>query len=122
MDQNQYSAEGIALQVLIDEGQWQRLNSELGKEMLREFADEYIQETLESWVDTDTDPLTLPDAAFKSLSHRSAGAAGTIGFKRLRYCFLCMEHLVDQGNRPQFVQLMKSILADTQAWLSAQST
>jgi hypothetical protein len=122
MNQNEFSADGIPLQVLIDEGQWQRLNSELGEEMLKEFADEYIQETLESWVDTDTDPLGLPDAAFKSLSHRSAGAAGTIGFKRLRYSFLCMEHLADQGNRALYLEMMKRTLADTQAWLIAQQT
>lgn len=120
MDQSEFSAEGIPLQVLIDEGQWQRLRSELGEDMLAEFAQEYIQETLESWVDTSTDPLALPDATFKSLSHRSAGAAGTIGFKRLRYSFLCMEHLADQGRREMFLHLMKGTLADTQAWLSQQ--
>jgi len=120
MDQSEFSADGIPLQALIDEGQWQRLKSELGEEMLTEFAQEYIQETLDSWVDTSTDPLTLPDATFKSLAHRSAGAAGTIGFKRLRYSFLCMEHLADHGHRSMFLQLMKGTLADTQSWLGQQ--
>lgn len=120
MNQNEFSVDGIPLQVLIDEGQWQRLKSELGEDMLKEFADEYIQETLESWIDTSTDPMTLPDPTFKSLAHRSAGAAGTIGFKRLRYSFLCMEHLADQGRRETYLQLMKATLADTQAWLGQQ--
>ena len=120
MDQIEFSAEGIPLQVLIDEGQWQRLNSELGEEMLKEFADEYMQETLEAWVGAATDPMSFPDATFKSLAHRSAGAAGTIGFKRLRYSFLCMEHLADQSHRALYVQLMKTTLADTQAWLEKQ--
>lgn len=120
MNAADFSEAGIAQQPLIDEAQWARLINELGLDMLREFAGEFVQETLESWIDIEHDPLAVPDAQLKSLAHRSAGAAGTIAFKRLRTCFLCLEQEADPERKAVFFYHMKATLTLTREWLAQQ--
>ena len=84
-----YSEQELEQQPLIDDDQWGRLESELGLEMLQEFAQEFFEETREIWFVPGFDPFSIEEKAFKSMAHRSAGAAGTIGFKKLRFAFLC---------------------------------
>ena len=44
-----YSEQELEQQPLIDDDQWGRLESELGLEMLQEFAQEFFEETREIW-------------------------------------------------------------------------
>lgn len=115
-----YSESELALQALIDMDQWQRLLTELGPDMLREFADEYFAETTESWFDEAVDPFAVDPATFKSLSHRSAGAGGTLGFKKLRYAFLCMEHTEFGDKSREFFNSMKGVFTETRNWVHQQ--
>lgn len=120
MSDQQYSEDGLQQQALIDSDQWGRLVSELGLDMLGEFAGEFFMETREQWFDQPFDPEGMEPRAFRSMAHRSAGAAGTIGFKRLRYVFLCMEHNEVGPQTHHFFALMKQVFADTEQWVKAQ--
>ncbi|MDX1669352.1 MAG: hypothetical protein R3194_08045 [Limnobacter sp.] len=116
----QYTEAEIQQAPLIDETQWERLKTELGEEMLEEFTGEFFEETIETWLETSDDPFSLEDAAFRSLSHRTAGAAGTLGFKKMRVCMLCMEHSSSRDLSRQYFEIMKAVLKDTQAWVASQ--
>jgi HPt (histidine-containing phosphotransfer) domain-containing protein len=116
-----YSEQELFDQPLIDDDQWGRLKNELGFEMLQEFTVEFFEETEEIWFVSDFNPLAFEEKAFKSMAHRSAGAAGTIGLKRLRYAFLCMEHNPLGEQTFQFLNAMKTVFADTKAWVGSQS-
>ncbi|HEX4917884.1 MAG TPA: hypothetical protein VFV43_08315 [Limnobacter sp.] len=115
-----YTHSALLEQPLIDDDQWGRLRSELGLEMLQDFALEFFEETRELWFVEGFDPLSMEEKAFKSLAHRSAGAAGTIGFKRLRFAFLCMEHNPLGEPTIGFLQTMRSVFEDTSAWVNTQ--
>lgn len=71
-----YSEQELEQQPLIDDDQWGRLESELGLEMLQEFALEFFEETREIWFVPGFDPFSMEEKAFKSMAHRSAGACG----------------------------------------------
>ncbi|HEX4842696.1 MAG TPA: hypothetical protein VFV57_03435 [Limnobacter sp.] len=117
-----YTHSALLEQPLIDDDQWGRLRSELGMEMLQDFALEFFEETREMWFADGFDPFAMEDKAFKSMAHRSAGAAGTIGFKRLRFAFLCMEHNPMGESTPAFLQAMRAVFEDTCAWVNTQAS
>jgi len=52
-----YSEQELEQQPLIDDDQWGRLESELGLEMLQEFALEFFEETREIWFVSGFDPF-----------------------------------------------------------------
>lgn len=112
-----YSEQELAAQPLIDSDQWGRLESELGLEMLREFSQEFFDETGEIWLKPDFDPFAMDEKAFKSLAHRTAGAAGTIGFRKLRFVFLGMEHNPLGEQTLLYLAAMKGIFHTTQQWV-----
>lgn len=112
-----YSPETLQEQALIDDDQWGRLESELGLEMLREFADEFFEETREIWFVEDFSPQSFDPSAFKSMAHRSAGAAGTIGFKKLRFAFLCLEHNPTGADTAFFLKAMQQVFQSTLQWV-----
>lgn len=115
-----YSESELASKPLIDMDQWNRLLTELGPDMLREFADEYFDETTESWFDESVDPFDNDEKSFKSLSHRSAGAGGTLGFQKLRYAFLCMEHTEFGEQSRGYFARMKDVFTETRDWVHQQ--
>jgi hypothetical protein len=112
-----YCVEELEQQPLIDSDQWGRLQSELGLEMLREFSFEFFEETREIWMVPNFDPFAFEEKAFKSMAHRSAGAAGTIGFKKLRYAFLCLEHNTMNEQTRHALELMNLTFEATQHWV-----
>lgn len=112
-----YSEQELEQQPLIDDDQWGRLESELGLEMLQEFAQEFFEETREIWFASGVDPFSMDEKSFKSMAHRSAGAAGTIGFKKLRFVFLCMEHTPLDENPRRYLTAMAGIFQSTQEWV-----
>lgn len=112
-----YSEQELAAQPLIDSDQWGRLESELGLEMLREFSEEFFDETSEIWLKPDFDPFSMDEKAFKSLAHRTAGAAGTIGFQKLRFVFLGMEHSPLGEQTRLYLAAMQDIFHTTQQWV-----
>lgn len=112
-----YSELELASQPLIDLDQWGRLESELGLDMLREFSQEFFDETSEIWLNPALDPLSMDEKAFKSLAHRSAGAAGTIGFQKLRFVFLGMEHSPLGEHTRFYLAAMQDIFHTTQQWV-----
>lgn len=116
-----YSEEALEQQSLIDQDQWGRLQNELGLEILQEFAVEFFEEIRETWLAPGFDPFATDEKSFKSMAHRSAGAAGTIGFSKLRFVFLCMEHnpLGEQTRR--YMQAMTHIFQTTQQWVQEQN-
>ncbi|MCQ8894939.1 hypothetical protein NQT62_00610 [Limnobacter humi] len=120
MAEHQYNEANLDLQDLIDLDQWGRLSRELGLDTLLEFATEFFEETREQWVDQQVDPHSMPEKAFQSLAHRSAGAAGTIGFMRLRFVFLCMEHNPIGDPTQRYMQHMRMVLEDTERWVASQ--
>ena len=115
-----YSEQELEQQPLIDDDQWGRLESELGLEMLQQFALEFFEETREIWFVSDFDPFSMEEKAFKSLAHRSAGAAGTIGFKKLRFAFLCMEHNPLGDETRHYLSAMATIFQSTQDWVQSK--
>ncbi|MDX1669453.1 MAG: hypothetical protein R3194_08555 [Limnobacter sp.] len=120
MSDQQYTEAEIQQAPLIDETQWERLKTELGEEMLEEFTGEFFEETTETWLEPSDDPFNLDDAAFRSLSHRTAGAAGTLGFKKMRVCMLCMEHSDSRDLSKGYFEIMKTVFQDTQNWVKTQ--
>lgn len=112
-----YSEQELEQQPLIDFDQWGRLENELGLEMLQEFAQEFFEETREIWFVAGFDPFSMDEKAFKSMAHRSAGAAGTIGFKKLRFAFLCMEHNPIGAETLRYMSAMTTIFQLTQNWV-----
>ena len=120
MSEQQYSESNLMQQPLIDSDQWGRLCSELGLDMLLEFADEFFDETREQWFEPAPDLTALSEKSFKSMAHRSAGAAGTIGFVKLRYVFLCMEHNTMGPETARLIESMQGILGETESWVKAQ--
>lgn len=115
-----YSVEELEQQPLIDDDQWGRLEKELGADMLNEFAQEFFEETREIWFAAGQDPFALEPALFKSQAHRSAGAAGTIGFKKLRFVFLCMEHTPDREALQAYWNALAGIFETTRHWVSSR--
>lgn len=91
--------------------------SELGPEMIAEFSQEFFEETAESWISPPDDPYVLDVKAFGSRAHRSAGAGGTLGFKRLRMSFLAMEYANDVEKARAYEPLMRQVFEDTQQWV-----
>jgi hypothetical protein len=77
-----YSEKELEQQSLIDSDQWGRLESELGLEMLQEFAQEFFEETREIWFASGFDPLSMEEKAFKSMAHRSASQRRCCGNHR----------------------------------------
>ncbi len=112
-----YSEQEIERQPLIDDAQWGSLIRELGPDMLRECATEFFEETRLVWFASGFDPLTFEEKAFRSLAHRSAGAAGTIGFKKLRFVFLCIEHNPLDENIHRYLAAMATVFQSTQEWV-----
>lgn len=121
MSDMQFNLSELENTALIDEAQWERLKNELGEDMLAEFSSEYFEETGELWVTPESDPFALDYPPFKSLSHRSAGAAGTLGFKKLRYAFLCMEHAGSVDDSKPFFDEMMKVLQATKDWVANNS-
>lgn len=121
MSENVYTLDVLPTQELVQAEQWQRLQAELGEDMLIEFALEYMDETADAWIRPDTPPQSMEDSAFRSLAHRSAGVAGTLGLQRLRHVFLCLEHEVGTVQRPAILAAVSQVYADTLAVLKAQS-
>lgn len=115
-----YSEQELEQQPLIDFDQWGRLENELGLEMLQEFAQEFFEETREIWFAEGFDPFSMEEKAFKSMAHRSAGAAGTIGFKKLRFVFLCMEHNPLGEETKQYLSAMSAIFQSTLDWVQSK--
>lgn len=115
-----YSEQELEQQPLIDDDQWGRLENELGLEMLQEFAQEFFEETREIWFVPGFDPFSIEEKAFKSMAHRSAGAAGTIGFKKLRFAFLCMEHNPLGDETRHYLSAMSTIFQSTQDWVKSK--
>lgn len=115
-----YSEQELEQQPLIDDDQWGRLENELGLEMLQEFAVEFFDEIRETWFVPGFDPFTLEEKAFKSMAHRSAGAAGTIGFKKLRFAFLCLEHTSLGEETLRYMSAMSAIFQSTQDWVNSK--
>lgn len=115
-----YSEQELEQQSLIDADQWGRLENELGLEMLQEFAQEFFEETREIWFAPGFDPFSMEEKAFKSMAHRSAGAAGTIGFKKLRYVFLCMEHNPLGEETRRYLSAMGTIFQSTLDWIQSK--
>lgn len=115
-----YSEQELEQQPLIDSDQWGRLENELGLEMLQEFAQEFFEETREIWFAEGFDPFSMEEKAFKSMAHRSAGAAGTIGFKKLRFVFLCMEHNPLGEETKQYLSAMSAIFQSTLDWVQSK--
>lgn len=120
MSDQQFTMEELESAPLIDEVQWSRLQVELGEDMLKEFTQEFFDETSETWLTPSDDPFTLEDGPFRSLSHRTAGAAGTLGFRKLRVAMLCMEHSDSRDKSREYFESMKTVLSDTQDWVAAQ--
>jgi hypothetical protein len=58
-----YSEKELEQQSLIDSDQWGRLESELGLEMLQEFAQEFFEETREIWFASGFDPSSMEDGS-----------------------------------------------------------
>ena len=112
-----YSEQELEQQPLMDSDQWGRLENELGLEMLREFSQEFFEETREIWMVPNFNPFSFEEKAFKSMAHRSAGAAGTIGFKKLRYAFLCLEHTTVSDHTARALELMNTTINETQQWV-----
>lgn len=100
--------------------QWDRLMNELGPDMIKEFSQEYFEETAELWISPPDDPYALDVKAFGSRAHRSAGAGGTLGFKRLRMAFLAMEYANDVAKAHGLEPLMLQVFDETRAWVSEQ--
>lgn len=115
-----YSEEELESKPLIDLDQWGRLETELGLEMLCEFAQEYFDETREIWLASEFDPFAFDEKEFKSMAHRSAGAAGTIGFQKLRFVFLCMEHNPLGEQTLRYLAAMQAIFHSTQEWVQGK--
>lgn len=115
-----HSEQELESQPLIDLDQWGRLENELGLEMLTEFAEEYFEETQETWMVDGFDHTALEEKTFKSMAHRSAGAAGTIGFSKLRFVFLCMEHNPIDADTHRFISAMHEIFQATQQWIQSK--
>lgn len=120
MSDQQFTEVEIESAPLIDEAQWSRLRAELGEDMLKEFTQEFFDETSETWLTPQADPFELDEGPFRSLSHRTAGAAGTLGFKKLRVVMLCMEHSESRDKSKVYFEIMKKVLSDTQDWVAAQ--
>jgi HPt (histidine-containing phosphotransfer) domain-containing protein len=118
MSDQQFTAVEIDAAPLIDDLQWQRLRTELGDDMLKEFIQEFFDETHETWFSPAEDPFVLDDGVFRSLSHRTAGAAGTLGFKKLRVVMLCMEHSGSRDLSKDYFETLKLVLSDTQSWVA----
>jgi hypothetical protein len=116
-----YCVEDLEQQPLIDSDQWGRLENELGLEMLCEFSAEFFEETREVWMVPGFSPFTFEDKVFKSMAHRSAGAAGTIGFKRLRYAFLCLEHTSVNDQTLHILELMNTTFNATEQWVQTNT-
>lgn len=112
-----YSEQEIEAQPLIDADQWGRLETELGIDMLQEFSQEFFDETREIWFAPGFDPFSMEEKTFKSLAHRSAGAAGTIGFQQLRFVFLGMEHTPRGDDTQRLIEAMKVIFQTTLEWV-----
>ena len=112
-----YSEQEIEQQPLIDDVQWGSLVKELGLDMLQEFAQEFFEETYQAWFANGFDPLSLDEKAFRSMAHRTAGAAGTIGFKKLRFVFLCMEQTPFDENIRRYLATMATVFQSTQEWV-----
>jgi len=115
-----YSEQELEQQPLMDSDQWGRLENELGLEMLREFSQEFFEETREIWFVPGFDPFAMEEKAFKSMAHRSAGAAGTIGFKKLRFVFLCMEHNPLGEETHRYLSSISTIFQSTQDWVQSK--
>jgi len=55
------------------------------------------------------------------MAHRSAGAAGTIGFKKLRFAFLCLEHAREMEDTHRLLELTREVFESTRLWLNASA-
>jgi HPt (histidine-containing phosphotransfer) domain-containing protein len=122
MNPLEYTDAMLAEQVLIDLDQWARLKAELGGGMVKEFANEFFEEIKESWFDVGQDPFALNAIKFRSLAHRTAGAAGTLGFHQLRFVFLCLEHSENDEATRRFFSYMQVIFEQTEQWVLGQFT
>lgn len=119
MSDEQYDRASVSQQALINHAQWDRLTSELGLPMLLEFVDEFLDETQAQWIDVVLDPAAMDPKSFRSMAHKAAGAAGTIGLARLRHVFLCMEHNPIGPDTMYFLETLPAILGQTRAWVQS---
>jgi hypothetical protein len=117
-----YSEQDLASQPLVDSDHWKQLEVELGFEMLKQFAQEFFDETQEIWMKPAVEFLSIDEKVFKSMAHRSAGASGTIGFQKLRFVFLCMEHNAFGEQTQHFLAIMQDVFHSTQQWLHAKES
>lgn len=115
-----YTETELATQALVDADQWERLRHELGDAMVEELANEYFAEIQETWFHASALPFSLEPKKFRSLAHRSAGAAGTLGLVRLRFAFLCLEHNEFGVASVQFFQHMQATFFQTRQWVQSQ--
>ena len=117
---NSYSELSLAQQPLVDLDQWASLHRELGSEMLLGFVAEFFAETAELWLNKPLDLQTMDQSAFRSLAHRTAGVAGTIGFVKLRHVFLCMEYNPVLSDTQRYWEPMRAIVDQTKLWVQLQ--
>jgi HPt (histidine-containing phosphotransfer) domain-containing protein len=77
---------------LLGELQRSRLSGELGPDVLNEFSTEFFFDVQKQWGLPGTQLLDLPEKQLRSLAHRYAGTAGTLGFPQIRQCFLNIQY------------------------------
>jgi hypothetical protein len=112
-----YTQQAIEATPLLDEEQWQSLLQELSPELLYECAQELLQEIHEEWL-LHAEKLSGVDlATLCSMAHKSAGAAGTMAFARLRHVFLCLEHSGLAAETQGYLACLATVWQDTRAML-----
>jgi HPt (histidine-containing phosphotransfer) domain-containing protein len=76
----------------VAELQWLSLCSELGIDALRRFSIEFFSDLEKQWHTPVMQLQALPEAQLRSLAHRYAGTAGTLGFSQIRQCLLNIQY------------------------------
>ena len=115
-----YTEEAIQASPLLDKAQWQSLLQELTVELLQQCAKELLHEMHEEWVHGVEFALKLEHAAFCRVAHKAAGAAGTMGFARLRHVFLCLEQGGPTVQTLDHLNCIATLLKDTELELEKE--
>lgn len=122
MDNSSFTIDELNQTPLIDQVQWARLVKELSLEELIVFTDEYVADLKKTWLEADSTPFQLEEEIPRSLAHRFAGTAGTIGLKKIRHAFLCIEYAADLNTAKQFFEHLETIVEETDAWVKSNAS
>ncbi len=119
MADNLYTVSELKSMPLVDEIQWERLKKELPVQELVVFVDEYLCELSQTWLMPESKPLQLEADDLRSLAHRFAGTAGTMGLKKIRYFFLCLEYAPTLQEAQQLHDQLDQIVQESKVWLQS---